>query len=138
MKVLFLSHTFIGGNYFVGSHSLHNEALLTGHDSLHVSTPISFFHIFKYLLKKNDKMDFIKRIHKSKAGIIDNAYIPRVLFPIQIKLSKYFLGKKLRNVLNSSYDKIFIDRFGSLIEGLKVSKPSSVNQMWVALYFVRR
>jgi hypothetical protein len=114
MKVLFLSHTFIGGNYFVGSHSLHNEALLTDHDSLHVSTPISFFHILKYLLKKNDKMDFINRIHKSKAGIIENTYIPRVLFPIQIKLSKYFLGKKLRNVLNSSYDKIFIDQIAFL------------------------
>lgn len=114
MKVLFLSHTFIGGNYFVGSHQLHNEALLTGHDSLHVSTPISFFHILKYLLKKNNKIDFIKRLHKSKAGITDNAYIPRVLFPIQIKLSKYFLGNKLRNVLNSSYDKIFIDQIAFL------------------------
>lgn len=114
MKVLFLSHTFIGGNYFVGSHALHNEALLTDHDSLHVSTPVSFFHRLKYLLKKNDKMDFNNRIHKSKAGIIDNTYIPRVLVPIQLKLSKYFLGKKLRNVLNSSYDKIFIDQIAFL------------------------
>ena len=114
MKVLFLSHTFIGGKYFVGSHSLHNEALLSGHDSLHVSTPISFFHRFKYFLKKNNKIDFIERTYKSKAGIIDNAYIPRVLFPIQIKFSKYFLGKKLRDVLNSPYDKIFIDQIAFL------------------------
>jgi hypothetical protein len=114
MKILFLSHTFIGGNYFVGSHSLHNEALLSGHHSLHVSTPISFFHILKFLLKIDNKTDLIRRVHKSKEGIINNSYIPRVLLPIQLKYSKYFLGKKLRNVLNSSYDKIFLDQIAFL------------------------
>ncbi len=114
MKVLFLSHTFIGGNYFVGSHSLHKEALLSGHHSLHVSTPISFFHILKCLFKKDNKTDLIRRVHKSKDGVIDNSYIPRVLLPIQLKYSKYFLGKKFRNVLNSSYDKIFLDQIAFL------------------------
>lgn len=114
MKVLFLSHTFIGGDYFVGSHALHSEALLSGHDSLHVSTPISYFHIFKYLLKNKDKRNFFYRIYILKKGNFNNEYVPRVLIPIQLKLSKYVLSNKLRNVLNDNYDKIFIDQIAFL------------------------
>jgi hypothetical protein len=110
MKVLFLSHTFIGGNYFVGSHALHSEAQLSGHHSLHISTPISFFHGLKYLFKMDKNIDFIDRKKKSKEGLKNNSYIPRTLFPINIKLSKYFLSKKLRNVLDANYDQIFIDQ----------------------------
>ena len=75
----------MGGAYFVGSHSLHNEALLSGHDSLHVSTPISFLHILKYLFKKENRIEFFKRLDKSKEGIANNSYVPIVLFPINIK-----------------------------------------------------
>lgn len=104
----------MGGAYFVGSHSLHNEALLSGHDSLHVSTPISFLHILKYLFKKENRIEFFKRLDKSKEGIANNSYVPIVLFPINIKFSKYFLGKKLRKVLDNNYDRIFIDQISFL------------------------
>jgi len=114
MKVLFLSHTFIGGNYFVGSHALHSEAQLSGHHSLHISTPISFFHELKYLFKRDKNIDFIYRKKKLKEGLKNNSYIPRTLFPVNIKLSKYFLSKKLRNVLDAKYDKIFVDQIAFL------------------------
>ena len=107
MKVLFLSHTFIGGDYFVGSHALHSEALLSGHHSLHISTPVSFFHNIKYLFKRDQKINFINRKNKSKEVLKNNSYIPRIFFPIDSKLSKYFLSKKFLNVLNAKYYKIF-------------------------------
>jgi len=110
MKVLFLSHTFIGGHYFVGSHALHNEALLSGHHSLHISTPVSFFHNLKYLFIKDHKVDFINRKNKSKEVLKDNSYIPSTFFPIHIKFSKFFLSKYLRNLLDAEYDQIFIDQ----------------------------
>ena len=114
MKFLFLSHTFIGGNYFVGSHALHSEALLAGHHSLHVSTPVSFFHKLKYLIFRSNRIDFNDRLNKSQERIKNNSFVPIILFPIQIKISKYFLSKKLRNVLGAKYDQIFIDQVAFL------------------------
>jgi glycosyltransferase involved in cell wall biosynthesis len=47
VKILFLSHTYIGGNFKVGSHHLAVQLKRLGHEVLHVSTPISPFHIFR-------------------------------------------------------------------------------------------
>ena len=114
MQVLFLSHTFSGGTYFVGSHALHSEAQISGHHSLHISTPLTYFHTLKYLFLRNKKNEFLIRRQKSKDAFKNNYYIPRILIPINFKLSKYFLGKKLRKVLNVKYDKIFIDQIAFL------------------------
>lgn len=44
MKILFASHTYLGGDFVVGSHQLAAALVRRGHDVLHVSTPLSPAH----------------------------------------------------------------------------------------------
>jgi glycosyltransferase involved in cell wall biosynthesis len=44
MKIIFASHTFIGGTFAVGSHHLARAISAAGHDVLHIATPITPLH----------------------------------------------------------------------------------------------
>lgn len=48
MNIMFASHTYIGGPFVVGSHHLAREMEKLGHSVLHVSTPITPFHLLKW------------------------------------------------------------------------------------------
>ncbi|WP_020618541.1 glycosyltransferase family protein [Paenibacillus daejeonensis] len=47
MNIMFASHTYMGGPFVVGSHHLAREMEKLGHAVLHVSTPITPFHLLK-------------------------------------------------------------------------------------------
>ena len=41
MKIAFLSHTAMGGDFVVGSHHLATALAARGHDVLHMSAPVT-------------------------------------------------------------------------------------------------
>ncbi|MBO2944234.1 glycosyltransferase [Paenibacillus sp. F411] len=48
MNIMFASHTYMGGDFVVGSHHLAREMNKLGHRVMHVSTPLSPFHALKW------------------------------------------------------------------------------------------
>lgn len=105
MKILFLSHTFYGGVYRVGSHELVEIGKARGHNVLHVSTPLTpFHHIRRYFFRNIDSQRF------QKNDFLEWNLIPFILIPIQFGLSRFTLGKKFRKVLEKEYDLILIDQ----------------------------
>ena len=46
MKIAFLSHTAMGGNFVVGSHHLAAALAAHGHEVQHVSAPVTPAHMF--------------------------------------------------------------------------------------------
>lgn len=105
MKILFLSHTFYGGVYRVGSHELFEIALAQGHKVLHVSTPISPFHyIRKFIFRREETLRF------ERNQLVKWSRIPFALIPLQFKLSKWLPGTALRTILKNDYDLVLIDQ----------------------------
>lgn len=47
LKIMFVSHTYIGGPFVVGSHHLARELSEMGHRVLHLSTPVTPAHLLK-------------------------------------------------------------------------------------------
>lgn len=87
MNILFLSHSFWGSDFRVGSHHLSKNMARSGHRVLYVSMPVTPFHLLKYKIS-----DY--RIKRS--GIVSEIedrlfqYIPRLLFPV----GRIFFGEK--------------------------------------------
>ncbi|WP_172256919.1 glycosyltransferase [Saccharibacillus deserti] len=48
MNIMFASHTYMGSPFVVGSHHLSREMEKLGHTVIHVSTPLSPFHLLKW------------------------------------------------------------------------------------------
>lgn len=125
MKILFLSHTYIGGSYVVGSHHLAEQLYKQGHEVYHVSTPLTIFH--KAFSKDKLRLEIAKKYNyelNKKTGVRN--LIPMGILPW--KLSKYiYLFTKGRlnltsiiinkNKIPSEYDYIFIDQ--PFFEGLQ-------------------
>lgn len=105
MKILFLSHTFYGGKYRVGSHELYEIALAKGFDVLHVSTPRTPFHYLKAKLFGNGEK---KRYDREKSNSRNR--VPFTWIPIQLVASKWLPGKDLLSNIRPYYDLIFIDQ----------------------------
>lgn len=86
-NIVFLSHTFIGGPFVVGSHHLAKELAKQGHKILHISTPLTLMHFFK-----KDEITSIKKSRVNKL-ILSNEnlgdYLPGS-FGLPWALSKYF------------------------------------------------
>lgn len=78
MKFLFLSHTYAGGIYVVGSHHLSRELVRRGHDVLHISTPLSIAH------RLRGNVDSA-RAHLAASGLTEREgvleAVPNTVFP---------------------------------------------------------
>lgn len=108
MNILFLSHTYIGSNYVVGSHHLARELGLKGHRVLHVATPVSLLHII-------NPRSFIQRL---KAGVwrakkvylgVDQL-IPLTLLPVSA-LGTNTISSKLKGCIKAHMRSENIDKF---------------------------
>ncbi|OXL82134.1 hypothetical protein BCV73_02850 [Paenibacillus sp. SSG-1] len=93
LKVVFASHTFIGGPFVVGSHHLAREMTNLGHEVLHISTPITPFH---YLSSNNEINTLrkkisreVSRISSAKIGNIPINYVPFSFLPWKIARTFY-------------------------------------------------
>ncbi|MDB8558552.1 glycosyltransferase [Turicibacter sanguinis] len=118
MKILFLSHTYIGGNYVVGSHHLAQKMYEKGHEVYHVSTPVTLFH--KLLIKDKKKLDLAKKyteeINKDDGvkNLIPLGILPWKLakFLFIVSNGKVNLASKLINKVKipKEFDCVFIDQ----------------------------
>ncbi|WP_350299566.1 glycosyltransferase [Peribacillus frigoritolerans] len=136
-NILFLSHTFMGGSFVVGSHHLSKELVKRGNKVLHVSAPYSWFHI----ISKNDENKLRKELRGkfySEGGVenlIPNTFLPKEMFHIN-KVSKFEIRKivkKISNFFNNeTIDIVLIDSpyFYPIIKHLnclhKVYRPTDV------------
>lgn len=80
MKIIFLSHTYYGSYFKVGSHHLAYQLKKQGHDVIHISTPLS---LAKVHLSKANSLESGRRLNISgKVRVTDNilTYVPRCLF----------------------------------------------------------
>ena len=130
MKILFLSHTFMQGPFVVGSHHLAWQFAAAGHEVVHLSTPVTPFHLIKNELGR-------KRFRLSKNGLVKIEhnlfeYIPRTLMPAgsfrtkQRDLGLFFsyprITKILRENKSDKPDLVLIDQ-PSLVGVLSMIKP---------------
>ncbi|GIN12687.1 glycosyl transferase [Shouchella clausii] len=102
-NIVFLSHTFIGGPFVVGSHHLAKELARQGHKVLHISTPLTLLHLFK-----KDEITSLKRSKKdSLEKITDNCYqlIPSS-YGLPWKISGEIYKKTKINLLTKPTEKI--------------------------------
>lgn len=127
MKIIFLSHTAIGGDFVVGSHHLAQAMANDGNHVWHISAPITIGHFF------NLKSRFIRsRIFRfiNMGVVLNNVidYVPFGFFPWvfvrghkvlrnNLYLSKFFLNQAIRKLKIFNPDIIFIDE-PRLIEAL--------------------
>lgn len=89
-NIVFASHTYMGGTFVVGSHHLARELSQMGHRVLHLSTPITPFHIGNIKdssVKHKFKRMISKQILKYNNNLID--VLPFSLIPWNV--SKHFL-----------------------------------------------
>lgn len=107
MRILFLSHTFVGGNYVVGSHHLYKEAKKLGTFAMHVSTPLSLFHrLFKFLFPGR----FFSQKNRFRDSLDTQIKVPRMIFPMNWRISKFFPGKQLKTILGENFDYVLVDQ----------------------------
>jgi glycosyltransferase involved in cell wall biosynthesis len=79
MKVLFASHTYMGGPYVVGSHHLAREMGRLGIQVLHVSTPITPGHAMSYKKQTSrERLKIWRHPDKREENVMN--YVPFSLF----------------------------------------------------------
>lgn len=110
MKILFLSHTFYGGVFRVGSHHLFDKFYQDGIQVVHTSTPFSMFHKVAALSFKRGDANFDLRMKIATGNLSSNQKIPFTIFPITLKISSLFPGRAIRNILKTEYDYILVDQ----------------------------
>ncbi|MFP7334850.1 glycosyltransferase [Shouchella clausii] len=119
LKILFISHTFMGGTFVVGSHHLSRELSLKGHYVVHMSTPITLLHLLN--AKDEEQRQRIKvafnKTSISETNVIN--YIPISFIPWKISRILYnitgvnFLTKTIldtKKILKQDFDYVIIDQ----------------------------
>ncbi|MFC4776798.1 glycosyltransferase [Paenibacillus sp. GCM10023252] len=125
LKIVFASHTYIGGPYVVGSHHLARELSKMGHEVLHISTPITPFHI----LKRKDSSTS-KRLKLWREMSIENEdlinCVPLSLIPWRIAGEIFRKTKEnhlLTTILLPSLKKILNKTFKGPVDVLLIDQP---------------
>ncbi|MET3847070.1 MULTISPECIES: glycosyltransferase [unclassified Paenibacillus] len=90
LKIIFVSHTYMGGTYVVGSHHLASQLRKMGHDVLHISTPVTPFHwLNKKTRKENqDRFQLWRKWKSFNRDEVKNI-VPLSLFPWKISNKIY-------------------------------------------------
>ncbi|NMO97554.1 glycosyltransferase [Paenibacillus lemnae] len=82
MNIIFASHTYIGGPFVVGSHHLAREMDKLGHHVIHVSTPLSPFHLLKWKDRDIQNRFRIWKGEYSESGPVNS--VPFTMLPWEI------------------------------------------------------
>lgn len=134
LKIVFASHTYMGGPFVVGSHHLAKELSKQGHDIYHISTPISPFHLLK--IRETENKTRFKRFFRGDKTIQFNNHLQDILvwsmIPWQLSTKQFAkdgrnlsLGgvkKTIRKNNIRDIDIVFIDQ-PSLIGIEEIIKP---------------
>lgn len=106
LKIVFLSHTYMGGDFVVGSHHLARSLAARGHAVAHVSTPLSWMHIA--LGRGHGRRQELAR-HGPK--LVDGVFelVPRAPLPAQIHPTRK-TAAHLRKIGFSDVDLLIVDQ----------------------------
>ena len=117
LNILFLSHTYWGSEFRVGSHHLSKNMAEAGHTVFYIPMPVTPFHLIKYRLsdKRIKKSGRLEEIQKNLYQ-----YIPRTLIPAGelTRKSGYDIsfattGRLLRSLMSQKnidvFDLVFLD-----------------------------
>jgi hypothetical protein len=81
MRVVFLSHTFLGSVFVVGSHRLAHAMRSLGNKVLHISTPISPLHHLRVRAQEANRLQLAHRgLHLDKTGVYN--LVPKFRLPV--------------------------------------------------------
>jgi hypothetical protein len=126
LKIVFASHTYMGGPFVVGSHHLAKELSKQGHDVYHISTPISPFHLLK-IRETENKMRF-KRYFFGEKTIQMNNHLQDILVWSMVpwQLSTKQFAKNGRNLSLSGVKKTIKKNNIHDIDILFIDQPSLI------------
>ena len=117
LKVLFLSHTFYGSTYEVGSHKIAREMVDLCAEIWHISTPVKKFRIFKLDQNAKNRLEISGQVRKVD-GI--STYVPQTL------LAPHFYQLVRDQVLIKhslpKFDLIVVDQPTFLISALSLKR----------------
>ncbi|MED4590146.1 glycosyltransferase [Priestia flexa] len=127
-KIIFISHTFIGGPFVVGSHHLARTFSENGHQVIHISTPFTPLHYFKKNEVNRMKKERVGKVLQLNDNLID--YIPFTFSP-PWSILKYLYGITNKNLFMSlaknNIQKVVAKFFGSLdVDYLIIDQPTMV------------
>ncbi len=108
MDILFLSHTFKGSEFVVGSHHLSREVASMGHRVAHVSTPLSYAH---FISNKGAP----RRVEQAQRGVFTDDdgvvnFVPKTVLPSDIYWTDTQYMKLLGRIGFIKPDIIFVDQ----------------------------
>lgn len=119
MNIMFASHTYMGSPFVVGSHHLSREMEKLGHNVIHVSTPLSPFHLLKW--KDRDiqaRFRILQGKHVDTTAVVNS--VPMSLLPWEIagpifkRTQKNWLLPSIKKVMREnrmdSVDLLLIDQ----------------------------
>ena len=106
MKIAFLSHTAMGGDFVVGSHHLATAFAARGHDVLHVSAPVTPAHVLglRHAFTRRRFARFVRggEIHHGVRDVVPLALLPWALARTRPALmnahSRWMLAAPLRGM----------------------------------------
>jgi len=133
MRIAFLSHTAMGGDFVVGSHHLATALAARGHDVLHVSAPVTPAHVLN-LRDGFTRRRFARFLHGGEThhGVRD--LVPLALLPwalartrpaLMYAHSRWMLAAPLRGVRSlqlAQADQLIVDEPRML--GAALARPS--------------
>lgn len=138
MKIVFLSHATLCSGFVVGSHQLAKALISNGHTVFHISSPVSFIHIFFGKERRHKFFCALKdRKHIDETfGFID--FIPISLVPVGSfkwldSINNWLINKQIvQHIGTGKTDLVLIDQpqfynsLGLFDHATKVYRPTDV------------
>lgn len=114
MNILFLSHSFWGGDFRVGSHHLSKNMARRGHRIFYVPVPVTPFHLIRHRLS-DYRIKNSGKILEIEEGLFQ--FIPRLLFPVghifwkgdDLSLMALDLRRAAASLKMEAFDIVFLD-----------------------------
>ncbi|VXC38782.1 conserved hypothetical protein [Bacillus sp. 349Y] len=122
MKIMFASHTGIGGTFVVGSHHLARELATLGNEVVHISTPITPFHLLK-INKTENRKNLIRGLINPKVQVKKNLTDVKPFSILPWKLACKFHKKHQKNLMLFFLNPFLIKQFND-IDILIIDQPS--------------
>lgn len=105
-NVLFLSHTFRGGAFVVGSHHLSRQLARQGYRVAHISVPVSMVARLRGGVDEERLRQAKEGAHRAE-GVVD--LVPRTFLPLEVHWSRHWLRRQMQAVGMPTPDVVFVD-----------------------------
>ncbi|MCQ4085235.1 glycosyltransferase [Saccharibacillus sp. JS10] len=123
MNIMFASHTYMGSPFVVGSHHLSREMQKLGHNVIHVSTPLSVFHLLKWKDRDIQARFRILKGEKVDTSAVVNS-VPMSILPWE--LAGPIFKKTQKNWMLPSIKKVMREHHMDSVDLLLIDQPRFV------------